>query len=815
MNRKILLMLLLLTFIQSEAQQIHDFQQVPRQFYPFISGDTSFFIWTSKGIESDGPKVSGTELLLQTDIDQPDSLIAEFSLTLDFATSGNNYLDVFMLTSDSGLDEGYRIRVGGSDDRIWLVNITEPQQELAGGPNDRLASNDNELVLGLEWGSSGFKLRTKYNAEQDWYDEALLSSLNYTDPIRRLAFVCRYTSSNADNFYFHSWKIGMDTTVPELLNYGLKEDSLLVLNWSEEVRPVGSVKFIKDPITIKAMEVVDRQYVLHLSHPIQPSLKDSFLFRIEGYEDLAGNQMKEYSGYVTNRRPRMPKQGELRITELHFLPRAGQAQFVELLNASDEWLSLSQVYLAEDGRAYEFPDTNLMPGQLLVFAEDPLQNTLAMDLPYLGRSGTIAIESPYEMLDALTYSEAQLMNEEGYSLELQDTAIQCSEPFNWSKSIDFGGSPGRYQQNPMDFGKETLRLHDSYPIDEHTLEWRFDAPLLSRQSDWKLFIGNRQYAIDSLYTTDPLNMKWRAGVKPKLPAKGIQQVKLMGVGACRQTASKYISRQALERGEFGLLFSELMAHPHDGQPEYIEIHHFGDTVIDLKDYRLQRLDEAGFVIHESDLAPEGYMVFPGDYLVLSESYVDKAGFSKSLLMDLPELVNSGCRLRLVNAGGQVLDEVHYTEDWHDPSLKDLKGIALERLRFDRTNSKNNWYSAGASHGYATPGAANSQRIRTSVGHWTLSSPTFSPDGDGFEDVLNLNYGSDNLGKRANIIIADMRGRIRYHWANSELLATEGSYSWQGYTNQGLLPAGNYLVRIEVFDDDGSEVIRLPLKIIYQ
>ncbi|MBK6774943.1 MAG: hypothetical protein IPG74_03525 [Flavobacteriales bacterium] len=76
-------------------------------------------------------------------------------------------------------------------------------------------------------------------------------------------------------------------------------------------------------------------------------------------------------------------------------------------------------------------------------------------------------------------------------------------------------------------------------------------------------------------------------------------------------------------------------------------------------------------------------------------------------------------------------------------------MSLERNNPARPSSDNNtnWHSAAEAAGLGTPGYQNSQYGPTSEpsGELTVDRAIFSPDNDGFEDVLTVNYRLDEPG----------------------------------------------------------------------
>jgi flagellar hook assembly protein FlgD len=93
---------------------------------------------------------------------------------------------------------------------------------------------------------------------------------------------------------------------------------------------------------------------------------------------------------------------------------------------------------------------------------------------------------------------------------------------------------------------------------------------------------------------------------------------------------------------------------------------------------------------------------------------------------------------------------------------------------------------------------------TDDGAVTLSPEVFSPDNDGYDDVLNISYTFDHPGYVANIVIFDGEGRQIRDLITNELLGTTGIFSWDGITNdKEKANIGIYVIWFEVFDIEGN------------
>ena len=100
----------------------------------------------------------------------------------------------------------------------------------------------------------------------------------------------------------------------------------------------------------------------------------------------------------------------------------------------------------------------------------------------------------------------------------------------------------------------------------------------------------------------------------------------------------------------------------------------------------------------------------------------------------------------------------------------------------------------------------------------LSSKTFSPNGDGFNDVLQIDYELLNLssGTPALIQVYDLAGR-----RVAQIAGNDGGNSglaqalWDGRNDQGaLLTPGLYLLQLKVDADESEDRIHRPVALVY-
>jgi hypothetical protein len=163
---------------------------------------------------------------------------------------------------------------------------------------------------------------------------------------------------------------------------------------------------------------------------------------------------------------------------------------------------------------------------------------------------------------------------------------------------------------------------------------------------------------------------------------------------------------------------------------------------------------------------------------------------------------------ILNAQGNIMDELNYTDKWHFKLLDNKEGVALERIDYDApTQSQDNWHSAATSVNYGTPTYKNSQfHINDGVqGEIKITPEIVSPDNDGQDDFATIDYRFPEAGYVASITIFDASGRpVRYLQRNA-LCGTNGSFRWDGLGDKSQqLATGVYVLFTEVFNLNGKK-----------
>ena len=209
---------------------------------------------------------------------------------------------------------------------------------------------------------------------------------------------------------------------------------------------------------------------------------------------------------------------------------------------------------------------------------------------------------------------------------------------------------------------------------------------------------------------------------------------------------------------------------------------------------------------------------PNEYAVIGADSTLAVQFPFLLHLSAGKLVIANKDLSLNNSGDDVvladltnfqIDSVRYSPSWHNPVLNtSTTGKSLERVNPSlASNDRKNWSSSVAPGG-ATPGQRNSIYTTSipSVARLTLSPNPFSPDNDGFEDFLAIQYSLPSTTSMIRVRCFDIQGRLVRTLVNNEPAVSSGTILWNGLDdNNRRVRIGMYIILFEALDSSGGVV----------
>jgi hypothetical protein len=513
------------------------------------------------------------------------------------------------------------------------------------------------------------------------------------------------------------------------------------------------------------------------------------------------------------------------------------AEWIELKNTSSQPINLQNWRTGDaSGISGPFPSYILQPDSFLIVGSAASLPLLSMfgpaisvtSFPSLDNDDDIVfLRSPSGLtIHAVQYHSSLYRNEikkdGGWSLEMIDTHHPCTGNANWkASSHPAGGTPGN--KNSADATLTDIippRLQHAYTTDSTTI-----ILVLSETADSMAASSLPGYTISGGLTFTnamaiaPLFKEIRLKTAIPLLANTVYAIHANNIKGCNNIAIPGDSvRTGLPAdplpGEW--MVNEILFDPRPNAYDYVEFYNHSLKIIDASKLYIATRNNTGIHLPKL-LCTSPFYIFPGEYIVVTE---DAASLALNYLvkdpgriLSLPSLPsfpdNEGIVIAL-NSQGVITDEVHYKDDWHFKLIAGKEGIALERIDPSSSSSEpGNWHSAGSGAGYGTPGYQNSQykKAGSSAASIEINPKVFSPDNDGYNDVLTIYYRMNEPGFVASIIIYDASGRVVRHLVQNDLLSLNGYWNWDGlHDNGGRLAVGPYVVVVELFNLKGKKQV---------
>lgn len=199
------------------------------------------------------------------------------------------------------------------------------------------------------------------------------------------------------------------------------------------------------------------------------------------------------------------------------------------------------------------------------------------------------------------------------------------------------------------------------------------------------------------------------------------------------------------------------------------------------------------------MSPREVLVVTKSASSLKEYYPNTNTNKVVELATLPSYSNEEGAVVLIN-DSIIIDEFFYHEDMHFIGLNNIDGVSLERISLDvQTNLKSNWHSAAESVGFATPIQKNSQALNLHSSKKNLSTSTklFSPNSDGYLDVLTVTLNFQSEGYVGRLLIFDEHGTLVKTLINHMLFGTENTFFRDGSSDRRhTLATGRYILYLE-------------------
>ena len=634
--------------------------------------------------------------------------------------------------------------------------------------------------------------------------------------------------------------IGADEQPPVLHKITILSSRDLEFLFSEKIDPAsaagpGTVTLEPDQ-PVKSINLEEDTLKLELGRQLQSGVR--YRITIRNLRDIFGNEIHPRSREIRYIRFSQAESGDLVINEFLNLEDDTTGEWVELWNRSEKFIDLSGWIFGDAVATTRIPaGTTMEPKTFLILADG--RSSFASTVPVLPltsfpslnrRTDAIHLRPPNHPAIDSVYYDRWIGGKTGRSFERKDPLSASGDSANWQVSESAAGhTAGK---------RNTVHAPDKVPAEllfanlngTGQIEIRFDE--FVRPSGDTRFLADGQEV--SVIFFDPFHAdRLRLETPSEFPPDRDVIIRVEQLPDYRgNVADSRSIPLAMPVQPGALAINEIMydplRDPDDGIPdqsEYIELINLRPYPISLEGIRIHdHPDEKGRVRLIEPVNTISAMITPGEPVVL---YADEdPHFSDSDMAEYfsleqlpPErifridrtslgLASSDDAVYLADSSGVIVDSVFYESSWHNPNLTDTRGIALERIDpRGPSNHAENWGSSSHKRG-GTPAAANSilqepGRVPVEPGIEFSPNP-FSPDGDGFEDRLFINYHLDRPDFLLNVRIYDRYGRLVRKLADGKRAGLEGSLIWDGRTDQGTRNRiGIYIVLFEASDPSTS------------
>lgn len=818
-------------------QIVDDFSDGDFTANPVWSGTNSTYIVNaSQELQLSNTVAASSYLSTSHNLSDLDNKQWELLVRQTFAPSSSNFGRVYLTSTAADLStnpDGFYLQFGeaGATDAVRLFKIISGvSTQICASPDGQIAASfttrvkvvrDNAGLWELYVDASG---GTNYGSPYSGTDATILVGTHF-------GVTQTYTASNASKFYYDDIYIGneiVDTQAPTLVSSTAITNSQLDVLFSE---PVGGAtllqtsNYVINPAIPVSNVSVDgtNGALLHLNLGTALTNGQSYTITVSSIEDLFGNVATNLTGSFNYLVGEIALKGDILISEIMVDPSPliglPELEFIEVYNKSNKYIDLSGWKLGDQSGDGTITSGFINPGQYKILCATASMPDFAgsygvSSFPSYNNSSDDVVlkDNTGILIDKISFTDSwyqdPLKEDGGYTLELINPNDPCSDASNWiaSNSVT-GGTPGT-QNSVYNITPDTQIPHITSLIafSPNYLEVYFSEGMDSASLVNAALTTIPNLTVQSISVTSTFSNQVTITFNENLALSQYYSFSYGAVSDCWLNATTLSGSFALadvpQTGD--LIINEILFDPATGGSDFIEIYNRSSKVVNLKDHFIANGTE------DTVQLAQNYFLNPSSYVVLTPD----SNYQKSVFLEavsgrfyataLPALNNDFSTIQLIS-NSIIIDEVSYHEDWHLSLIDDTENKTLERINPEgASSSSSNWHTAAETIGYGTPGKINSQYMSGSVSStFGITEPIFSPDNDGFQDVLLFQYNFE-IGMIATLKIFDNQGREVHTLFSSELLGQQGSFTWDGVmSNNQKAPIGIYIAVIEAFSVDGG------------
>ena len=745
---------LFLLFIASfaNAQVSDNFTDNDFTANPIWSGDDSVYTIVSNQLRSNKTLTNST-FYLSTPSMLANNCQWEFLVNLKFATSGTNYVDVYLTSDQADLKasnlNGYFVRIGGTSDNISLFKKTAGTNlALITGTASTLTSSSNNIikVKVTRSASNIFTLSREFTTSTligNYTTEGTITDATFTTSSNFGISVTQSTASFFQKHYFDDFYVGpiiTDVTAPSIVSSTVISNTQVDVLFDENVDQTSSQTLtnyngnngLGNPIM--ATRDASNFGLVHLTFPTSFANGLSNTVTVTNVQDLNANAIISTTTIFTYVLPAVATFKDVIINEIYadLNPLVGlpASQFIELYNKSANTYNLSgwKISDASGSSSAVIGNYFLAPNQYLIVCKAIDTAIFAGFGNHTGTSSfpTLNVTSDNLKLfnnalvaiDSVNYSDSWYQDPTkksgGWSLELinPNSSFNCVQASNWIASNNLaGGTPGT--QNSVyatQIDNIAPAISSVSAIDATHITVCFSEAISASQitlvSNYNI---NNGIGIPISVTANTSLTCIDLTLGSALTSSTIYTISLNNIADCSgntlSTSSTTFTYYTVKA--FDVVINEIMADPDPivGLPafEYVELYNKTAFPINLNNWSYSA-GSTTKVITNAVIQAHGYLVLTSATAAASVNY--PAGINFTTFSSFT-LTNSGQTLILKTPQGALISSVTYSDQWYQDVTKKNGGWSLEQI--DPTNpcaGMMNWLASNNGNG-GTPGTINS------------------------------------------------------------------------------------------------------------
>ena len=763
--------------------------------------------------------------------------------------SSANYTE-FWIAADTVVEKarnGYFVRAGNTKDEISLYKMVNGvASEILSGADGELNKTNNHYRLWLERKGDSISL----------YRKDLISTVTvlegtiYETGLKGGKYVGIHVIQNGttaigkhffDNIYLGN-KI-KDSLSPRMISAAFIYPDKISVTFNEAIKNLQTNQFslqvdgvmLGNPLTVLPDFSAPDKCILQFSQNIKTNVNCSLTN--QGTADIADNLSGPNTKSFISLFADTAILHDLIFTEIMATPApsAGilpEEEYVELFNRSGKWIALKNYKFSDRSSSISLPDSVIAPYSYFTISKNTALKLDSMGtwvgvntLPSLNNDEDYVslFNHRGEKICAIEYSSSwhsdALKSGGGWSLERIDTSYYCIDDHNWKSNQGIGGTPGQRNSVAGNISApETYLSHIYMPLPDVT-DLYFSAPVDSATAfnltNYSLLsTGENPFRIAGISRDNKvISLKWLKYFMPNtIEALRCENLKSCG-GIEFPPETMRFGRPDTSGDMKNIFINEILFNPKSDGYDYVEIVNTGNRITDLKNAAFAGIHDTGSITSISSFIDQR-LLMPGQYLTLTGNPADirkqyRNHDKKALyyLSDLPTMPNDKGKIKLISRLGRTLDSMYYDAGYHSPVISSDEGVALEKTQPNApSNSKQYWTSATSSSGYGTPGLPNSQLSTFTTdtrSQFLLLTSVITPNNDGDDDLLKIQCNLPEPGYWITLRIFNENGFQLFSPFVNYSVEQNAVIQWDGNMNGESIAAGNYVIKIEAFNQRGS------------